>query len=297
MLIDGPSPEHELVLQGRLEGQAPDIDPVVFLTDCDPADVPRRRPHPGADRRARSGYDLMAAPIALTVPRGQTLHSMSVLYLWVAASSKDTRVGPCPLFVFQGPFSLGELDVRNGAGARGITRRRRGHVEQNAGADSGRGRAGRAELRARDLRRAAAARVDRRRCCGSIIDRPDPGRSEDAGRGGRHRRLPARQPGPERGARRRGRRARARPRSAQQYTLEVSSPGLDRPLRHEADYRRFAGRLAKIVTTEPIERPVGVRRPDRAASRTARWCSKKDARRTGCRSSGIKRGAALAVEF
>ena len=39
----------------------------------------------------------------------------------------------------------------------------------------------------------------------------------------------------------------------QNYTLEVSSPGLDRPLRHEADYRRFAGRLAKIVTTEPIE--------------------------------------------
>ena len=38
------------------------------------------------------------------------------------------------------------------------------------------------------------------------------------------------------------------------YTLEVSSPGLDRPLRGEADYRRFAGRLAKIVTSEPIER-------------------------------------------
>ena len=41
---------------------------------------------------------------------------------------------------------------------------------------------------------------------------------------------------------------------AQSYTLEVSSPGLDRPLRHEADYRRFVGRLAKIVTREPIER-------------------------------------------
>jgi ribosome maturation factor RimP len=41
---------------------------------------------------------------------------------------------------------------------------------------------------------------------------------------------------------------------ADNYTLEVSSPGLDRPLRHEADYRRFAGRLAKIVTSEPIER-------------------------------------------
>jgi ribosome maturation factor RimP len=39
-----------------------------------------------------------------------------------------------------------------------------------------------------------------------------------------------------------------------QYTLEVSSPGLDRPLRHEADYRRFTGRLAKIVTREPIAR-------------------------------------------
>lgn len=39
----------------------------------------------------------------------------------------------------------------------------------------------------------------------------------------------------------------------QAYTLEVSSPGLDRPLRHEADYRRFTGRLAKIVTAEPID--------------------------------------------
>ena len=39
---------------------------------------------------------------------------------------------------------------------------------------------------------------------------------------------------------------------AKNYTLEVSSPGLDRPLRHEADYRRFAGRLAKVVTTAPI---------------------------------------------
>ena len=38
------------------------------------------------------------------------------------------------------------------------------------------------------------------------------------------------------------------------YILEVSSPGLDRPLRHEGDFRRFAGRLTKLVTTEPIER-------------------------------------------
>jgi ribosome maturation factor RimP len=39
---------------------------------------------------------------------------------------------------------------------------------------------------------------------------------------------------------------------AKEYTLEVSSPGLDRRLRHEADYRRFAGRLAKIVTSAPL---------------------------------------------
>lgn len=37
------------------------------------------------------------------------------------------------------------------------------------------------------------------------------------------------------------------------YTLEVSSPGLDRPLRHLNDCRRFSGRLAKIVTTEAID--------------------------------------------
>jgi ribosome maturation factor RimP len=38
----------------------------------------------------------------------------------------------------------------------------------------------------------------------------------------------------------------------QHYTLEVSSPGLDRALRHAADYRRFAGRLARIVTSAPL---------------------------------------------
>ena len=37
------------------------------------------------------------------------------------------------------------------------------------------------------------------------------------------------------------------------YTLEVSSPGLDRPLRGEDDFRRFAGRLAKIVVSEAVD--------------------------------------------
>jgi len=37
------------------------------------------------------------------------------------------------------------------------------------------------------------------------------------------------------------------------YTLEVSSPGLDRPLRDAGDYDRFAGRLAKIVVKEAVD--------------------------------------------
>jgi len=36
------------------------------------------------------------------------------------------------------------------------------------------------------------------------------------------------------------------------YILEISSPGMDRALKTAADFQRFAGRLAKISTTEPI---------------------------------------------
>ena len=61
VLIDGPSPEHDLVLQGRLEGQAPEIDPLVILTDCDPSLY-----GPGDLITARivgaRDYDLVAAP-------------------------------------------------------------------------------------------------------------------------------------------------------------------------------------------------------------------------------------------
>jgi ribosomal protein S12 methylthiotransferase len=62
VLIDGPSPEHALVLQGRTEGQAPDIDAVVYLTDCDPELY-----HPGDLIRAQvvaaRDYDLVVAPV------------------------------------------------------------------------------------------------------------------------------------------------------------------------------------------------------------------------------------------
>src|SRR5262249_16696042 len=36
------------------------------------------------------------------------------------------------------------------------------------------------------------------------------------------------------------------------YNLEVSSPGLNRPLKRESDFRRFIGRRAKIRTRHPV---------------------------------------------
>jgi ribosomal protein S12 methylthiotransferase len=69
LVVDGPASEHELVLRARLEGQAPEIDPCVYLTDCDPSllttgDFIR------AEVVGSRDYDLVArplAPIAVTV--------------------------------------------------------------------------------------------------------------------------------------------------------------------------------------------------------------------------------------
>ncbi len=38
----------------------------------------------------------------------------------------------------------------------------------------------------------------------------------------------------------------------QRYFLEVSSPGLDRVLKKEADFKRFCGEMAKIKTREAV---------------------------------------------
>jgi len=70
VLIDGPSPEHELVLQGRTEGQAPEIDPIVYLTDCDPelyraGDLIRARIVESRD------YDLVAEPLVPVAQGGR----------------------------------------------------------------------------------------------------------------------------------------------------------------------------------------------------------------------------------
>jgi ribosome maturation factor RimP len=42
------------------------------------------------------------------------------------------------------------------------------------------------------------------------------------------------------------------------YVLEVSSPGLERPLRNEKDWKRFVGRSA-VVTTNVVGDPAGRR--------------------------------------
>jgi len=44
------------------------------------------------------------------------------------------------------------------------------------------------------------------------------------------------------------------------YTLEVSSPGLDRPLRKPADFERFAGQRVHVKTYGPIDTPAGPRK-------------------------------------
>jgi ribosomal protein S12 methylthiotransferase len=62
VMVDGPSPEHELAMQGRLEGQAPDIDPVVYLTDCDPAAIRGGNLIHARIVGARD-YDLIAQPV------------------------------------------------------------------------------------------------------------------------------------------------------------------------------------------------------------------------------------------
>jgi len=62
LVVDGPSPEHELVMQGRLPGQAPEIDPVVYLTDCDPSAFPRGS-FVDVEIVGAEGYDLIARPV------------------------------------------------------------------------------------------------------------------------------------------------------------------------------------------------------------------------------------------
>jgi ribosomal protein S12 methylthiotransferase len=72
VMVDGPSPDSPLVVVGRLEGQAPDIDSIVVFSDCDPTELT-----PGTLVRARitaaKGYDVVATPLPASQSLGYTL--------------------------------------------------------------------------------------------------------------------------------------------------------------------------------------------------------------------------------
>lgn len=154
-----------------------------------------------------------------------------VLYLRAALRGEHPRVGLGPLFLFREPF----LTPRNHN-----TERVRQVAERVASSHG-------LEIFDVQLRRESVGTVLR-----VIIDRPDPGRVEapdeavgieECQRVSQDLSAVLDVEEDELGD----------PSLLQHYTLEVSSPGIDRPLRHEADYRRFAGRLAKVVTAEPLD--------------------------------------------
>ncbi|MCX6551061.1 MAG: 30S ribosomal protein S12 methylthiotransferase RimO [Acidobacteria bacterium] len=62
VLVDGPAPEHGLVLRGRLHSQAPEIDSCVYLSDVDPATCPPGHFVDGTIVGARE-YDLVVEPL------------------------------------------------------------------------------------------------------------------------------------------------------------------------------------------------------------------------------------------
>src|SRR5262249_27576936 len=63
IVVDGPSAEHDLVLKGRLMTQAPDIDPSVFLTECDPSSF-GAGDFTTVEIVGARDYDLVARPVS-----------------------------------------------------------------------------------------------------------------------------------------------------------------------------------------------------------------------------------------
>jgi ribosomal protein S12 methylthiotransferase len=65
VMVDGPSPESNLVMTGRIEGQAPEIDAIVYFDECDPSTL-RRGTIIEAEITGARGYDLVARPVSAT---------------------------------------------------------------------------------------------------------------------------------------------------------------------------------------------------------------------------------------
>jgi ribosomal protein S12 methylthiotransferase len=69
VMVDGPAGEHELVLKARLSTQAPDIDPCVYLTDCDRSAC-RAGEFAEVEIVGARDYDLIGRPIGSADPDG-----------------------------------------------------------------------------------------------------------------------------------------------------------------------------------------------------------------------------------
>jgi ribosomal protein S12 methylthiotransferase len=67
VLVDGPSPDAPLVLEGRLEGQAPDIDSVVYFDECD-ASAYASGSLVDVELTGARGYDFIAVPFRQAAP-------------------------------------------------------------------------------------------------------------------------------------------------------------------------------------------------------------------------------------
>ncbi len=80
------------------------------------------------------------------------------------------------------------------------------------------------------------------------------------------------------------------------YTLEVSSPGLDRPLFAPADFRRFIGRTAAVITTERVLNQTFLRGRIEAADETAVTLALEGGKRAEVPFTIVKK-ANLEVEF
>ena len=65
VMVDGPSQDSDLVMTGRLEGQAPDIDAMVYFDECDPTTLVPGTVVEATVTGAR-GYDLVARPVSLS---------------------------------------------------------------------------------------------------------------------------------------------------------------------------------------------------------------------------------------
>jgi ribosomal protein S12 methylthiotransferase len=66
IVVDGPAADHDLVLRGRLSTQAPDIDAVVYLTECDPSNY-RAGDFAEVEIVGSKDYDLLARPVGFDV--------------------------------------------------------------------------------------------------------------------------------------------------------------------------------------------------------------------------------------